>query len=284
MFLLTLHPATGILGGIVFILIGWIAPILFNGCLAWAFALFLPVASWAKIVWGILFAFLLALLPALPALYAQLASPPRISYEVHEKVTLPPDMTVDLNIKERPKDQWWKPNPVIFVNPAQVPWTVGGNEGCMCMFFEVKPTASYSAILTQQVVSRGKNLRSLSYGDARSMQGLWFVYAIEKTERGTYNLKFDVMRKDNVTATFWQKDIPEEFVFEREGGNHFSFKTRFYGPALRILFSDNIPTQILEPSFKSIFPYQEFNKFLQEAVEWPQSPTQDEKTSPLNKP
>lgn len=285
MFLLTLHPATGFFGGIVFMLIGSMAPVVVNCCLAWGFASLLPTARWAKIVCSILFAFLLALIPALPALYVQDSSPPTTSYEVREKVILSPEMTVDLHVKARPREQWWKANPTIFVNPMYLPWTIGGNEGCMCMFFEVRTAGLYSTILAQHVASYGNNLQSLNPGDARSMHGLWFVYAIEKTERGTYDLKFDVMRKDTATATFWQKDIPEEFVFEGVGGgNQLSFNTRFYGPALRILFSDNIPTWIMAPSFKTIFPYQAFNKFLQEAVEWPQTPAPGTKTEPLKRP
>lgn len=285
LFLGTLHPATGFFGGFAFMLIKGVAPFVVNGCLALSLAALLSSRPSWNVILGILFAFVLAVVPALPALYDQITTPPTVSYEVREKVALRPEMTVALHPQPVPGKEWWKPLPIVFDNPMFLPWTVGGHAGCMCMFFDVRRAGTYATIMGLLAAHYGQNVQSLNAWDQRIKQGLWFAYAIEQTERGTYNFKFDVMNKDTATATFWQKDIPATFVEEEPvQGRKDSLEKRFYGPAFRILFSDNIPTLFLAPNFKSIFPYQAFNKFLQEAVEWPQSPTQDEKISPLNKP
>ncbi|MBP7252810.1 MAG: hypothetical protein KBA75_04925 [Alphaproteobacteria bacterium] len=290
LFLGTLHPATGFLGGFVFTFIGGIAPVMMNCCLAWGIASFLSTRPVWNITLGIIFAFVLALLPALPALYDQIVASPIATYEVREKVALGQEMTIDLHPKPVTGKEWWKPLPIIFEDPMFLPWAVGGHAGCMCMFFKVRSASTfrsegtYSTVLELLVARNGHNVQSLNAWVNRSKQGLWFAYAIEQTERGTYNLKFDVMNRETATATFWQKDIPATFVEEEPvQGRKDSLEKRFYGPALRILFSDNIPTWIMDPFFKSTFPYRAFNKFLHEAVEWPQKSAQDQKAPPINK-
>ena len=141
-FLVALHPATGVLGGLIYLLTARALPTIMVVALSLGVAWLLPVPLAVRIAVALLLSFLLGLNTALPVLLDLVRYSPAVSYEVRRAA----------NVKK------WRWGP-IFVVPFGPRVRVAGDEGCGCMYFLDAAQALYSdrviATLFDAVGERG---------------------------------------------------------------------------------------------------------------------------------
>src|SRR5215470_13629098 len=151
-FLVALHPATGVLGGLIYLLTARALPTIMVVALALGFAWLLPVRLAVRIAVALPLSFLLGLNTALPVLLDLVRYSPAVSYEVRRAAVWSAERHPVVNVKKRR----WGP---IFVVPFGPRVRVAGDEGCGCMYFLDAAQALYSdrviATLFDAVGERG---------------------------------------------------------------------------------------------------------------------------------
>jgi len=153
-----LHPATGLIGGLVFLPTGWILADLFWVGLGLLAASFLPGGALLKTA-IVIAVYVLSAVPV--ALIKTSAAQPRI--EVLSVENSPQRLTRDEPITIVTRLQ-----PREFAVGRNLPREIGGDEGCMCLYFRTAPT------ITQFFQSRLKweTTRGLSDSPSASLDVL----------------------------------------------------------------------------------------------------------------
>lgn len=128
-FIVTLHPASGGMGGFVFLLTGWFMPSAINLLLAGWIVLFLGAGWRIRSVMFVLVSFVLGVaIPLIGSITASVQS--RLNSTVVRTIHITPATPLDAYL--RPTSE----TPMNYVAaPDPLGVSVGGDEGCMCVYF-----------------------------------------------------------------------------------------------------------------------------------------------------
>jgi hypothetical protein len=145
-------------------------------------------------------------------------------------------------------------------------YQVGGDEGCMCMYFKNSNNVSYFSEVSKQVSYFLKKKYS-GYSITSSEDAPFFI-VVNSLDNGNYEFLFEIKNQGRIMSTFRHKNIPKEIVqtqsFSRENG----LKDGFFKKTTFLLLKNNlIASKISSLLNFSYFPHKEFQEFLDKAIE-----------------
>jgi len=259
-FLVALHPATGVLGGLIYLLTARALPTIMVVALALGFAWLLPVPLAVRIAVALPLSFLLGLNTALPVLLDLVRYSPAVSYEVRRAAVWSAERHPVVNVKKRR----WGP---IFVVPFGSRVRVAGDEGCGCMYFRDAAQALYSdrviATLFDAVGERG-GVTDYT-GSTTERMDVHIELTVWKEPDG-YRALVEFFDHGEKIAAFAQRRIPFRALTDRAGVGRQRLADNFYENAFDILLHDNIFSFLLNAVMPEYFSRGELRAFLLEAI------------------
>ena len=254
-----LHPASGFLGGFLFILLGWIIPDAVNLCLSYGVAKMFGGKSFIrKIVIFIFVSLSLVIIPNFRGLMTYINSDVVSGYEIVKRIESNNEL-VSLHTSAFA----YKIFPH-FLIPSH---TVGGDEGCGCMYFTKNNDYrlwEYFHLNIRQTLNKKMSYRLYPTKDE---DGYFHVYTSQDKHDRYFDFYLKVMEGGEVVGTFWQKGLPisiiKEEVFSREDGLEKDFWKNSIELLLRNTFFAQFFTDYLGLSY---FPTRKFNQFLKEVI------------------
>jgi hypothetical protein len=260
LYFVALHPWSGSIGGIVFLLLGSALPTAFIVLLALGLAFLLPVSIYLRLAVALVLSFFLGMNTALPELPDLYRYQPDVSTQVQGKVS-PVETPGDaIRIKRRP----W---PLLFTRPLAPQLRVGSDEGCMCMYFKE------SAIYSDQLQST-----MLRVGGTRTKVGNFVRATIPAQEQNDVHLDLtfghdenehkamiDIVDHGKLIARLGQRKIPLSTVVERKGVGREKLAENFWENAAHLFARNNAWSYIVDRLVPSYYPERQIEQFLREA-------------------
>jgi hypothetical protein len=147
LFILFLHPITGVLGGCAFLLTGWLIPTLVNVIVARWISLVLPIRGWGRIAVFVGASFLLGVNTSLPTIVRSIVHPtvPELTTEILRGATA-----------GAPVNFFLAPHPDTPASSVLSRVSVGGDEGCGCLYFVPQKTYYSRLSALVQVLTNSK--------------------------------------------------------------------------------------------------------------------------------
>lgn len=260
---ISLHPATGMLGGLFFLATSWVIPTAFNLLLAAWCALRLTAVTWLRCVGTVLFSFILGINTSFPALLSRFDYTPKTTTEIHRTVKITTASVVDL---------WMRDRLPVTADPLSSPIAVKADDGCGCMYFIQNPRASYfldvNHIINQSTGRRGvfqtnyqKFPQTLSYGVHFDIN-----FIPESNSANLVDLSINVYDGSTITASFLQSGIPyDSGIVRRIGRSGGLLNGYFLQNCIVMLLHDNFWTLLLAGK-TSYVPQASLSVFLATAV------------------
>jgi hypothetical protein len=265
LYIITLHPYSGIVGGLFFVfLIGWTAPSLLNILLTGWCVLFIKGGRLIRVLCFVPVSFVLGINTSFPVLITRLAHTPEISSKVHRAV----------KIDEHTKINFWLHQNRILVaaDPLSSPFDAQGDEGCGCMYFVFNGSGNYLSqldfFIRQLIPFRSIMEINPSVMPPSLAGGVHFnVQLVQDLQtRDTANLSFDVYDGAEKTASFSQRGIPYDSSVERRIGRERRLLNGYFlQNSSSMLLHDNFWTYLLR-DFVSYIPRTSVKDFLAQAV------------------
>lgn len=263
-YVVSLHPITGFLGGLVFLLTGWAIPSIINLLLAAWCALMLAKPGWKRWALFLLISFTAGLNTSLPALLARAAYTDEMTAEIHRRVTVNADTPIDF---------WLRGDlPPITADPLSSAVAVGSDEGCGCMYFVANESASYYETVSSIINERTRRtlMTRSDYLQFPNMlqRGVHFDIDFKNDPKsiGTAQLMVTVYDGAEQTASFLQRGIPyDPELSKRIGRDRRLLNGYFLKNTASMLLHDNFWTLLLK-TFTSYVPRGALRGFLMEAV------------------
>jgi hypothetical protein len=263
-FLLSLHPSTGLLGGIIFLLLGWALPTLFDILLALGLAYLLPANLAARAMLALVLWFGLAGNSSLPLLFHVFSYSPSFAVEIIRVVSWTDNPRFNtMDVKHQP----WAP---IFVHPFGPRVRVGGDEGCGCFYFLEPKAELYSDLVVdtifQIVGKRGAVVEYQKIGNpAREMEDRHIDLNFWQQESG-FSAIIEVFDHGTRIAVFRHSGIPLHALVQPTGIGRDKFSENFTMNALDLFLHDNLWTAMMNGVAPVYFPTRKLSTFFIEAL------------------
>jgi hypothetical protein len=260
---LVLHPISGGFGGLAFLLVGWLIPTLVNVIVSWWLALLLPIRGWPRIAMFVGVSFLLGVNTSFPTIVHSLIRPPA------------PELTTQIlrrTTANVPVDFFVAPHPDIPASSVLSQVSVGGDEGCGCMYFLPHETyySKLSALIEDMTKSKGHGETNYSLNPADlSRVGVHLnVYSKIDTEHpDRLDFHIDVFDKAERTASFIQRNLPSDTKIRlRTGRDRRLLNGYFYSNCFDMLLHDNVWAYLLQNK-ASYFPAADLRTFFSNALD-----------------
>jgi hypothetical protein len=259
LYFVALHPWTGSIGGIVFLLLGWALPTAFVVLLALGLAFLLPVGIFLRLVVALVLSFLLGVNTALPDLPGLFRYQPDVSMQVLAKVPLAENPNDAIRIKRRP----WPP---LFTHPLEPQLRIGSDEGCMCMYF--KERAIYSDALQSTMLrvggTRGKVGNFVRATFPAQEQNDVHLDAMFWHDGNELRAMIEVVDHGKPIARFAHRRIPRTAIAERKGVGREKLAENFWENAAHLFMRDNAWSDLIGQLAPSYYPERQIEEFLRE--------------------
>lgn len=250
-YIFMLEPASGAIGGVLFLLTSWAIPTLVVCAVAVWIALLLPVKRSIQVAVSLVLSLLLGLNFSLVKI---------VNTWLRERPTV---MTVKRVVLLEPSDEidgWMRTDNYAAVgDPLSSPVAVSGDEGCGCMYFVPNPRADLIERATKIIESTlGKSIIAhRNYSTFPNMPGarvrirLWFEKS--QNSENLLNFHFDIYEGIEETASFIENDIPfDRSIRDRIAYGRFGNQLKnnfFYVNVAEMLLHDNYWTDLFGPRF-----------------------------------
>jgi hypothetical protein len=267
LFLLILHPASGLFGGLLFLPLGSALPILMIVSSALGFACLLARPITLRIGIAFLILIPLSINTRLSAFWDLWRYKPALSSEIKRPVSWSPDMRRVINLVYRHDIE-------IFTTPFGPQASVGGDEGCMCLYFLPPEAALYRARVQQALLDAVKdvpgrhigvvtNSVSLSDADVR-------VQLAASEQGGSLQFRVEYIDRGEKIAYFIHSEIPLSTVSRQTWADErLPLSQDFLMNALDILWHENAVNRYLNSVAPDYFPKEELLSFLVKAMGTP---------------
>ncbi|MFL5105245.1 MAG: hypothetical protein ACJ8DX_04015 [Xanthobacteraceae bacterium] len=255
-FLAALHPASGALGGLMYLLTFWALPSILVVALAFGLAWLIPAPVAVRIVVAFILSFLLGVNTSLPVLADIVRYKPLVSSEVRRAVAWSAERR-PIAVKSRP----WGPGLVVPFGPRV---RVGSDEGCGCMYFLDAADALYSdrviATLSAAVGRRGTVMDYAQSDPAYESKDVHIDLTLWRHDDG-FRALIEVFDRGEKIAAFAHTQIPLRALTERAGVGRERLGENFFENALDILLHDNVFSHALNAAVPPYFPERELYAF-----------------------
>lgn len=166
--------------------------------------------------------------------------------------------------KIEPKDLVYTTYPNILIPK----FIIGGDEGCMCMYFKYNDQETYLSALKKHIA---QNLELPTGGGLPSNNNTFYTASLKRSDdesKITYDLLVEIIQNDEVTARFWQKGIPQGSVGTKIYSRDDRLKKDFFKNASELLLRNTFIASLISRYLDlSYFPSKEFDSFLSEAIQ-----------------
>ena len=264
-FLAALHPVTGLIGGLVYLVTGWALPSIMVIAFALGLAWLVPASLAVRVGIAVVLAFVLGLNTLFLAFGDLLDYNPAVSSDVRRAVMWSAERHAVVNVKKRP----WG---AIFVVPFGPRVRVGGDEGCGCMYFLDAADALYSdrvvATLFDVVGERGGVTDYTGSTPERADVHIDLTFWEEPDGFRALVEFFDHGEK---IAAFVHRRIPLHALTDRTGVGRERLSDNFFENAFDILLHDNIANDLVNAVAPEYFPERELRAFFLQAIGKPQT-------------
>lgn len=267
LYVISLHPDTGFLGGALFFATGWLIPSAINLLLAaW-------VTSFFKVHWGLRYlifaaaSFLLGMNTLLPALVRPL---PKVvsSGQIFRVVGIKPNEPVDAGLMSARL-----PNEIFYTSaPSALGVHVGGDEGCMCMWW-MPPVGPSSEEQVWNVINTyihrsgigGPDYIGMGKGAEMALGRVHFDARFTRSATpNTVNLLLTIYDGWDVTAIYRQLAIPV-WSTQTPQPTRPGLASHFYRNAMSMLVRENFWVFLLDGRLSGFQPAP-LRAFLRRAV------------------
>lgn len=200
-------------------------------------------------------------------IYEYISSPAqKTGYEITKKIQVNEDYYP--TYKTPYKDGIRRAFPNIFLPH----FSIGANEGCMCMYFQLNNRKDYFFTTSEHVSSFFE--KGGGYRMSNNANPL-FIVSLNKPlvsriagENTGYTFQVKIVQNGELTAEFWQEGIPEHVLTTKEYKQDDKLKKNFFENVLHLLLRNTLLSQVLSEIFNiSYFPSDELDIFLKEAIE-----------------
>jgi hypothetical protein len=255
-----LHPVSSLIGGLIFLFVGWLIPDLFLVCVSLGAAKAQKNGAFAKRVLTFLsVALLVTIIPSVPSLVEYSLAHTTTNYRIYHKTKF--NKRIWLSVNPHLLSQVYE----IYSRPLLPRLWVGSDEGCMCFYFHEKEDATYARDLSGELKKLFDRARAtaapINVGEGRDQV---IEMEIEKASETTYNLRLNVKEDKQITASFWQNGLPSSIV--SSGSGRIDLKENFFSNATTSLLQNTFFVQALSRfSGLSYFPRSEIRKFFNDA-------------------
>lgn len=258
-FLVALHPVTGLLGGLVYFPTASALPTMMVLSLALGLACLIPASFAVRIAVASVLSVVLGLNTSLPVIIDLVTYDPAVSFEVRRAAVWKGERHPVVNVKKQP----WGP---IFVVPFGPRVRVAGDEGCGCMYFLDAADALYSeraiAVLYSVVGARGG---VYDYSGATSETDVHIELSVWHEEDG-YRVLIEFFDHGEKIAAFAHRRIPFRALTDRTGLNRYRLANNFFENASDILLHDNLFGRLANAIAPEYFAERELRAFFRQAV------------------
>jgi hypothetical protein len=259
LFLVALHPATGALGGIVYLLTSWALPSVLTGSLALGLAWLLPFPLALRIVAALVLSFVIGLNTYLPKIAEAASYRPRVSDDVRGAVAKPAEQqSRAIFLKQRP----WG---AVHTRPFGPRVRIGSDEGCGCMYFLDAETVYNDRVLHALRAATGSgSVAYYSRDPERETRDAYIDLTLWK-ETGGFRALVEVFDRGTKIAAFAHMGIPLDALSERAGVGREKLSVNFLENAIDILLHGNAWHAVMNAFAPEYFPEREVEAFLRAA-------------------
>ena len=256
LFLAALHPATGALGGIVYLLTSWALPSVLTGALALGFAWLLPIPLALRIVAALVLSFVIGLNTYLPKIAEAATYRPRVSSDVRGAVAKPAEQqSRTIYLKQRP----WG---AVHTRPFGPRVQIGSDEGCGCMYFlDVSSAYSDRVLHALRATTGSGSVAYYSRDPERERRDPYIDLTLWK-EAGGFRALIQVFDRGRKIAAFAHMGIPLDALSERAGVGREKLSVNFLENAFDILLHGNAWHTVMNAFAPEYFPKREVEAFL----------------------
>lgn len=266
-YLLSIHPATSFVGGIVYLLAGWAIPSALNLVLAVWVALLPRMRGLLRIPLGVLVSFVIGMNTLLPAVLLPSAPPP-VEMVVIRPVPAVPGLAVDARlIPVDPRNPY-----NMAIEPSPLGLDIGGDEGCMCMYWVAHNRAWRDQV--QAVINDrhfrdgdGAHLFSSQFPDSAPYNKIVHFsvgFAQLGARHDLIDMTVDVYQGFDKVASYRQHDLPVETGLLGRG--YALLNGRFLQNSWGMLIHRNFWTLLLHDRLQGGRPAAPFKDFLAKAM------------------
>jgi hypothetical protein len=251
-----LHPATGALGGIVYLLTSWALPSVLTGALALGFAWLLPLALTLRIVAALALSFVIGLNSHLPKIAEALNYRPRVSSDIRGAVAKPAEQqSRTIFLKQR---SWG----AVFTRAFGPRVRIGSDEGCGCMYFLDADTVYNDRMLHALRAATGSgSVAYYSRDPEREKRDAYIDLTLWKQADG-FRALVEVFDRGTKIAAFAHMGIPLDALTERAGIGREKLSVNFLENAIDILLHGNAWHAVMNAFASEYFPEREVEAFL----------------------
>ena len=256
-FFATLHPITGRIGGIWYLLTSWALPSVFVGSLGLAWLI--PTTSVPRIAVAVPLSFVLGLNTSLPLLADALRYRQNVSSEIKRAVSWSAGLRHTIDVKRQP----WGPLVVVPFGPRV---RIGGDEGCMCIYFRNAELYS-DRVIAALSAENGGHYNLVDYPALRDptleQRDVHIDLSLSRLNDGLQAV-VDLFDRGEKIATFTHTGIPARTLAVRTGLGH-DTSANFFENALDIFLHANLWNSMLNAITASYFPERELKAFFRQA-------------------
>jgi hypothetical protein len=254
----SLHPLSGALGGLYFLLVGWAMPSMPVALLAIGLSRLVPAPLPARMVLAAIQSILFGLNTALPKLPRALGYNPDLSQAVTRTASIAASKYKSLGL---PREDW----PPMITKPLQARLRVGSDEGCGCMYFLPADDIRYvDRLLTTMREVTGSGSITTYETLPQSINEDLHVSVKFLPNGGRADAVLTVVDRGQTIATFTQRGLPDEQL--PSGVGREKLAENFWENAMEIFLRDNLWTAAAQRMARDYFPQDELRDFFRQAV------------------
>ena len=263
-FLAALHPLSGTLGGLIYLLSSSALPNIFIGALALGLAWLVPLPIVSRSAIAIVLSFLLGLNTSMPILGDVLDYRQTVSFEIRRAVVWGAERSNEgIGVKQRP----WA---ALHTRPFGPRVRVGSDEGCGCMYFLDAASSVYSdrviAALSAATGRRGGVRDYAAFSDPTQEQRDAHIDLTIWKEADSYRTLIELFDRGQKIAAFAHTRIPLSALSDRRGIGRERLAANYWENALDILLHGNLWHELLNLALPNYFPDPEFAAFFRNAA------------------
>jgi hypothetical protein len=250
-YLLALHPVSGALGGMFFLLSGWAIPSLVVGLIAAWLALFFQ----SKVARGLVFvvaSILLGLNTAIPGLVVQATASRDVEWHVERMVTADPPVSIHALYEKKPGHA--------LVSTLRVMKSYEDYD-CNCLYFRANDDVYYEVFLDRELMDLQGRLSKAS------TERPIFSYDLAPDAGGqTATVTFRISDRQGASATFTQHGLPYHTLPAGNAGRFYPIGHFYFGNALDTLLHNNIWLTVIGGWVPNYFDADGFRAFRAQAL------------------
>lgn len=253
LYIVSLHPISGFIGGIVFFFTGWAIPTIVVFLIALWIASFFKEGNAQIIAFTIAF-IAIGLNSKIIDVIDLLTFDPDTNWHVERPIDPGREESYHIQTEKNIRGE-------IIARPTLPFVEVGGDEGCGCMYFKKNRDANYYSRISWAIHKPSIFYSSMPVEKSTEWETA-FSYAEEMEEGNkTAKIVFKIHDSDGVAAYFIQKGLP---VFDIKSRGTI-LGSKFCTNTMDVLLHGNIVTTLFSKLLPSRFDSNEFIKFNKEA-------------------